>query len=54
MQKTDNTEKKQQLKPARTKFEKTCNHCNKIFKSEKTYEQHVNNQVCYSKDEITY
>lgn len=48
------TENSKHVKPARTKFEKTCDHCNKILKSEKTYEQHINNQVCYNKDETTY
>jgi len=41
-------------KATRQKFEKSCNHCNKVLKSAKTYEHHVNNQVCYSKDEITF
>jgi len=42
------------IKSIRTKFEKTCNHCNKILKSAKTYEHHINNQLCYSKNEITF
>ena len=41
-------------KAVRTKFEKTCGHCNKVLKSAKTYEHHVNNQVCYNKNETTF
>jgi len=41
-------------KSIKTKFEKSCNHCNKILKSAKTYAHHINNQLCYSKNEITY
>lgn len=37
-----------------TKFEKMCNHCNKILKSATTYERHINNQLCYSKNDITF
>lgn len=44
----------QKTKTIRTKFEKACAHCNKVLKSAKTYEHHVNNQLCYSKNEITY
>ena len=44
----------QKTKTIRTKFEKTCTHCNKVLKSAKTYEHHINNQLCYSKNEITY
>jgi hypothetical protein len=44
----------QKTKTIRTKFEKACTHCNKVLKSAKTYEHHINNQLCYSKNEITY
>jgi hypothetical protein len=36
------------------KFEKACTHCNKILKTIKSYENHINTQVCYSRDEISY
>jgi hypothetical protein len=36
------------------KFEKECTHCNKILKNIKSYEHHVNTQVCYSYNEISY
>ena len=35
-------------------FTKQCVHCNKVIKNIKTYEHHVNTQICYSKTEITY
>lgn len=35
-------------------FEKACEHCNKVLKSVKSYENHINTQVCYNRDEITY
>jgi hypothetical protein len=41
-------------KSIRTKFAKACSHCNKVLKSEKTYNKHTNNQLCYSKNEITF
>ena len=43
-------------KPFKTKsiFEKTCEHCNKVIKTAKSYDNHINTQVCYTRDEITY
>ena len=35
-------------------FSKECTHCKKTFKTEKTYDQHVNKQVCFSADERTF
>ena len=35
-------------------FLKECIHCNKTFKTVKTYEQHINTQVCFSADERTF
>jgi hypothetical protein len=35
-------------------FEKKCDHCNKVIKSAKSYDNHINTQVCYTRDELTY
>ena len=35
-------------------FTKQCVHCNKVIKNIKTYDHHVNTQICYSKTELTY
>ena len=50
----DNDVSNQKVKSIKTKFEKACGHCNKVLKSAKTYTHHINNQLCYSKNEITY
>ena len=42
------------MRVSRGKFEKACMHCNKIMKSIKSYNRHVDLQLCYSKNEITY
>ena len=39
---------------SKNKFEKACGHCNKILKNAKTYDTHTKQQVCYSKNELTY
>ncbi len=39
---------------AKNSFTKQCLHCNKVIKNIKTYEHHVNTQICYSKTELTY
>jgi len=38
----------------RAKFTKGCDHCQKIFKSKKTYENHIYTQACKPLNEITY
>jgi len=47
---------KKASKPKKVKepFSKECTHCKKAFKTEKTYEQHVKIQACFSVDERTY
>ena len=35
-------------------YEKECIHCNKILKSIKSYNNHVNTQKCYNKNDITF
>ena len=45
------TSKKKEEKP---KFEGICSHCSKLFKNNKLYEKHTNEQVCYKENEITY
>jgi hypothetical protein len=58
------TESQQEIKISKTKpkkvrepkipFSKECNHCKKTFKTEKTYDHHVNTQVCFSAEERTF
>ena len=38
----------------KTKYTKTCEYCQKIFKAKKTYETHIYTQACKSISEITY
>jgi len=46
--------KVKKVKEPRIPFSKECNHCKKVFKTEKTHDQHVHNQVCYTADERTF
>jgi len=41
-------------KEEKLKFEAICSHCSKVFKNNKLYEKHTNEQVCYKENEITY
>ena len=41
-------------KISKPKFEGTCINCSKLFKQSKLYEKHINEQICYKKDDITY
>jgi len=36
------------------KFTGSCEHCLKVFKNIKIYEKHINEQLCYKDNEITY
>lgn len=47
-------EPKTKGKISKPKFEGTCTNCSKLFKQSKLYEKHINEQVCYKKDDITY
>lgn len=42
------------LKTEKQKFNAECNKCHKHFKSKCTYDKHINQQLCYSKDELSY
>lgn len=35
-------------------FEKACDNCKKILKSDATYNKHITQQLCFDKDKITY
>ena len=48
---TKNSKSKTEPKP---KFEETCSYCSKCFKNNKLYEKHINQQICYKTNEITY
>lgn len=37
----------------KSKFEKNCDYCQKLFKTEAAYDKHVKNQVCRGVDDIT-
>jgi len=41
-------------KVIKEQFNQECNHCSKIFKSKQLYDKHTIQQLCYTKDEITY
>jgi hypothetical protein len=45
---------KQSNLQAKPKFENTCSHCLKLFKNIKLYDKHINEQLCYKDNEITY
>ena len=51
--KTRKTKAKSEPKP-KPKFEEICSHCSKCFKNNKLYEKHINEQICYKTNEITY
>jgi len=52
--KTKTKGKISKTKISKPKFEGTCTNCSKLFKQSKLYEKHINEQVCYKKDDITY
>jgi len=54
MQETKTKGKISKPKISKPKFEGTCTNCSKLFKQSKLYEKHINEQVCYKKDDITY
>ena len=35
-------------------FDAVCDKCNKNFKTKKSFDKHVRQQLCYSKDELSY
>lgn len=46
--------KPKKIRESKISFSKECNHCKKTFKTEKTYDHHVNTQVCFSAEERTF
>ena len=50
----DKTTKPKRVAKVKETFEATCEHCSKVFKSNKLYEPHVKEQKCFKPDEITY
>jgi hypothetical protein len=50
---TTTTTRKRNAKPKEV-FEEICEHCSKILKKKDKYLSHTVQQVCYSKNEITY
>ena len=50
----ETTEKADKPRAVKKPFDAECNKCHKHFKTKNVFEKHVEQQLCYSKNEISY